>query len=112
VPEHPVEEVGNPRRSGRSSVGAFGGAPDAPRAAAIAANRREIVEAARRSRGEATSGAEAMGLRAGQDVRHPKFGEGVVLQVKGEGDKAEALVRFADAGERWLLLSWAPLERA
>ena len=47
----------------------------------------------------------------GDDVRHPKFGEGVVLELSGTGDKAEALVRFPDAGEKRLLLSWAPLEK-
>jgi DNA helicase-2/ATP-dependent DNA helicase PcrA len=34
-----------------------------------------------------------------------------VLSITGEGDKAEAVVRFPVAGERHLLLAWAPLER-
>ena len=57
------------------------------------------------------SGAENLGLRVGDDVEHTKFGEGVIMGIKGEGDKAEALVRFRDVGEKWLLLSWAPLKR-
>ena len=52
-----------------------------------------------------------MGFRVGEDVRHPRFGDGVILSIEGEGDKAVAVVRFPDAGERQLLLSWAPLER-
>jgi DNA helicase II / ATP-dependent DNA helicase PcrA len=57
------------------------------------------------------AGAEKLGLRVGDDVSHEKFGEGVILGIEGEGDKAEALVRFRDAGEKRLLLSWAPLKR-
>jgi DNA helicase-2/ATP-dependent DNA helicase PcrA len=56
-------------------------------------------------------GAEAMGLRVGDDVRHAKFGEGVILDINGQGDKAEAVVRFPDVGEKVLLLSWAPLQK-
>jgi DNA helicase-2/ATP-dependent DNA helicase PcrA len=57
------------------------------------------------------SGAEQMGLRVGDDVAHPKFGEGVIVGLEGEGDKAVATVRFPTAGERQLLLSWAPLQK-
>ena len=51
------------------------------------------------------------GLRIGDDVGHDTFGEGVVLDVIGEGDKAEAVIRFRDAGEKRLLLAWAPLQK-
>ena len=57
------------------------------------------------------SGAEGLALRVGDDVRHNTFGEGVILDVSGSGDKTEVLVRFPDAGEKRLLLSWAPLEK-
>jgi DNA helicase-2/ATP-dependent DNA helicase PcrA len=57
------------------------------------------------------SGAENLGLRIGDDVAHDKFGEGVIIGIEGQGDKTEALVRFRDAGERRLLLSWAPLRK-
>ncbi|HMC80925.1 MAG TPA: UvrD-helicase domain-containing protein, partial [Acidimicrobiia bacterium] len=57
------------------------------------------------------AGAEKLGLKVGDDVAHEKFGEGVIIGLEGEGDKAEALVRFRDAGEKRLLLSWAPLKR-
>jgi DNA helicase-2/ATP-dependent DNA helicase PcrA len=65
------------------------------------------------SRGPQTgaAGAEKLGLKVGDDVAHDKFGEGVIIGLEGEGDKAEALVRFRDAGEKRLLLSWAPLKR-
>jgi len=57
------------------------------------------------------AGAEKLGLKVGDDVAHEKFGEGVIIGLEGEGDKAEALVRFREAGEKRLLLSWAPLKR-
>jgi DNA helicase-2/ATP-dependent DNA helicase PcrA len=44
-------------------------------------------------------------------VVHPAFGEGVILDVFGVGEKAEAVVRFVGIGEKRLLLSWAPLEK-
>jgi DNA helicase-2/ATP-dependent DNA helicase PcrA len=47
----------------------------------------------------------------GDDVVHGKWGEGVVLEVIGEGDKTEGIVRFAGVGEKRLLLAWAPLKK-
>jgi DNA helicase-2/ATP-dependent DNA helicase PcrA len=47
----------------------------------------------------------------GDDVRHAKWGEGVILDIRGTGDKTEATVRFPDVGEKVLLLAWAPLEK-
>ena len=44
-------------------------------------------------------------------MSHATFGEGVIIDVEGEGDKAEATIRFADVGEKRLLLSWAPLQK-
>ncbi|MBI3256384.1 MAG: DNA helicase PcrA [Actinobacteria bacterium] len=57
------------------------------------------------------TGAELLGLEVGDHVRHDTWGQGVVLEAKGEGDRAEALVRFQHAGERRLLLCMAPLHR-
>jgi DNA helicase-2/ATP-dependent DNA helicase PcrA len=64
-----------------------------------------------RSRFPTRSGAEGLDLKIGDDVRHNKFGEGVIIDLSGSGEKAEAVVRFRDAGEKHLLLSWAPLEK-
>ena len=57
------------------------------------------------------SGADQLGLQVGDDVRHGTFGEGVILSLRGSGDKTEAVVRFPDIGEKRLLLAWAPLEK-
>jgi superfamily I DNA/RNA helicase len=57
------------------------------------------------------SGAEQLGLKLGDDVLHDKYGEGVIVDMRGQGDKAEARVRFRDGTERLLLLAWAPLKR-
>jgi DNA helicase-2/ATP-dependent DNA helicase PcrA len=76
--------------------------------------RAGIVESALRGRGATparTSGAEQLGLRVGDDVVHGKWGEGVVIEVIGEGDKAEGIVRFSGVGEKRLLLAWAPLKK-
>ena len=73
--------------------------------------REAIVDAALRPKGPTPSGADQLGLKIGDDVRHAKWGEGVIIDIGGSGDKAEARVRFPDVGEKQLLLSWAPLEK-
>ena len=97
----------NERPARRTSFGSFD--PDADERDS---HRERIVEAAMRSGNRpAPTGAEKLGVSIGDDVRHVKFGEGVVLMIRGDGDKAEATVRFRDAGTKTLLLSWTPLER-
>ncbi len=72
----------------------------------------DVVEAAlAASKKPAPSGAEALGLKVGDDVRHTQWGEGVVTDIAGVGDKAEASVYFGSVGEKRLLLGWAPLEK-
>jgi DNA helicase-2/ATP-dependent DNA helicase PcrA len=77
----------------------------------LGAHRDAVVAAALRGPAGAR-GAEDLGLKIGDDVRHEKFGEGVIIDLNGSGDKAEARVRFRDVGEKTLLLSWAPLQKA
>lgn len=45
----------------------------------------------------------------GQNVRHAKFGEGVVIDFKGRGLDASVQVRFATSGTKWLALQFAKL---
>jgi DNA helicase-2/ATP-dependent DNA helicase PcrA len=52
------------------------------------------------------------GLRLGQRVMHPAFGEGVILNYEGQGLHARVQVKFADAGVKWLVAAYAKLEAA
>ncbi len=60
----------------------------------------------------ASSGAEALGLVAGDLVVHDHWGDGVVIDTKGEGSRAQATVDFTSVGKKSLLLSATPLRRA
>ncbi|KAB2935783.1 MAG: DNA helicase II [Candidatus Contendobacter sp.] len=52
-----------------------------------------------------------VGLQPRQRVRHPQFGEGVVLEVEGAGYHARAKVNFPTAGgAKWLVVAYAKLE--
>jgi DNA helicase-2/ATP-dependent DNA helicase PcrA len=51
-------------------------------------------------------------ISAGDTVLHDKWGEGVVLSISGSGTDAEVTVRFDEAGEKRLLLAYAPLVKA
>ncbi|MAJ81779.1 MAG: DNA helicase II [Legionellales bacterium] len=46
----------------------------------------------------------------GRRVRHPKFGEGVVLNCEGSLEEGRVQVKFHNAGVKWLLLQYANLE--
>ncbi len=132
IPTHLVESVQGSRRPSRTAGGsdrswgtgrASGGIWGAGRArddddwtgsvigSGGRSHRDDAVEAALRPAPPAPSGADALGLAVGDDVRHAKFGEGVILSIEGAGDKAEAVIRFPSVGEKRLLLAWAPLEK-
>ena len=100
IPDHLVRTSGAQFRSRRSRE----------------ETRHELVEAAMR-RGRPGmpvhgTGAEALGLRAGDAVMHARYGEGVVIEVSGEGADAEATIRFPGAGEKRFSLHMTPLKRA
>jgi DNA helicase-2/ATP-dependent DNA helicase PcrA len=110
IPEQLVRAAEGSRgalSSGSSRRGGWGGG---------LSMRDRVVESAMRSGRGATpvrgSGADSLGLRAGEDVVHGKWGEGVVLEVRGTGEKSEAVVRFPGLGEKTLALALAPLKRA
>ena len=54
--------------------------------------------------------ADAHPFSLGQRVRHGKFGEGVVLNLEGDGAHARVHVNFAGTGAKWLVLAYANLE--
>jgi DNA helicase-2/ATP-dependent DNA helicase PcrA len=111
IPEHLVTEAEGARRDrGRDRDRGERGSMRR-----IGRTRGDIVDAAIRGGMRAparSSGAESLGLAAGDGVVHGTWGEGVVLEVRGSGDKSEAVVRFPKVGEKRLLLAWAPLTRA
>jgi DNA helicase-2/ATP-dependent DNA helicase PcrA len=49
-------------------------------------------------------------LKLGQRVRHAKFGDGVVLNLEGQGTNARVQVNFERQGTKWLMLGYANLE--
>ncbi len=56
--------------------------------------------------------APAETFAAGDHVRHPKFGEGIVVSCQPSGTDYQVVVAFqGEAGIKKLLLSFAPLER-
>ncbi len=59
----------------------------------------------------ASTGAEALGLEAGDAVVHERFGAGVVTYVEGEGEEARAEVRFPERGTKRFLLALTPLRK-
>ncbi|MFW5933936.1 MAG: UvrD-helicase domain-containing protein [Actinomycetota bacterium] len=48
-------------------------------------------------------------FRVGDTVMHTRFGSGVVRELEGEGERAEATVEFDDEGVKHLILAYAPL---
>jgi DNA helicase-2/ATP-dependent DNA helicase PcrA len=48
--------------------------------------------------------------KLGQRVGHAKFGEGVILQLEGQGAQERAQINFKGAGVKWLMLAYAGLE--
>jgi superfamily I DNA/RNA helicase len=130
IPAELVEEAGNPSGRGSSARASYrqrdryGSAPEYRRRngdnggwssskEATDEHRERVVEAALRAGKQAPqpSNAQSIGLKLGDDVSHPTFGEGVILEIRGEGDRAEATIRFRDVGTKHLSLAWAPLTR-
>jgi DNA helicase II / ATP-dependent DNA helicase PcrA len=118
VPSHLVDDVGlgDPRRgtgydaefSGRSlsAEDHLQGATFSPAVPLAAAS------GARRSGPRGSTGAEDLGLSAGDEVVHEHWGRGIVVSAKGEGSRAQATVDFDSVGKKNLLLSATPLRRA
>lgn len=110
------------RRSGgggAGGVGADGGGRDInadilDAKADQEAHRDRVVEAAIRSGSKPVptpSNSQELGLRVGDDVEHPAFGTGVIIDIAGTGEKAEATINFPGVGTKHLALAWAPLKK-
>ena len=55
---------------------------------------------------------QSPGLKLGQNVRHAKFGSGIVTDLEGSGAHARVQVNFEEAGSKWLVLAYANLSPA
>ncbi|HEX9856306.1 MAG TPA: DNA helicase PcrA [Acidimicrobiia bacterium] len=81
-----------------------------PGSLTVKAKREKRNPAIERSSGP-TKTLAGTDITAGDRVQHAHWGNGVVQQVVGAGDSAEAYIRFDHEGVKRLLLAWAPLER-
>jgi DNA helicase-2/ATP-dependent DNA helicase PcrA len=52
------------------------------------------------------------GLFVGQCVNHARFGDGIVLNLEGQGAQSRVQVNFEDVGSKWLIASMANLQSA
>ena len=118
VPSHLVEDVGlgSPRRgSGYDSLSGeehLPGATFAPAVPLAAASRAARSGGGGGTASRGSTGAEDLGLVAGDEVVHDHWGRGVVISAKGEGSRAQATVHFDSVGKKNLLLTATPLRRA
>ena len=87
---------------------------------------RELVRGCRRSAGDRSTSTKPNGApdaarrrpatppapswRVGQNVRHAKFGVGVIIDAEGRGNDARVQVNFRESGVKWLALEYAKLE--
>ena len=81
---------------------------------AAEAHRERVVDAAinaGKRLAPQPANSQLLALRVGDDVEHPSFGEGVIINIEGSGEKAEATIRFRDVGTKHLALAWAPLKK-
>ncbi len=126
IPQRLVSSIEGARRSSRSgawadsagttsSAAAWGERPERRSGisseARRAARERQVDQALAAGQAAAAE-ANPQGLRVGDDVVHGKWGEGVVLDLQGSGDKTEITVHFPTVGQKVLLLAWAPLTKA
>ncbi|MBF0471500.1 MAG: DNA helicase II [Gammaproteobacteria bacterium] len=57
-----------------------------------------------------TEAASTTSFSLGQQVTHPKFGEGTVVQSEGSGAQARLQVNFDRVGLKWLVIAYAHLQ--
>ena len=53
---------------------------------------------------------DVLGFTLGQQVKHPKFGEGTITAQEGSGENSRLQVHFMGAGSKWLMTAYARLE--
>jgi DNA helicase-2/ATP-dependent DNA helicase PcrA len=96
IPDDHVEHAG-PRRRPRRSTASHRTWDDLP-----SAPKRTVT-------GEERKRTNTVSFAEGDRVMHERWGPGIIREVTGSGDRAEALVLFERAGQKRLLLAYAPL---
>jgi DNA helicase-2/ATP-dependent DNA helicase PcrA len=84
----------SPRTGGRPDAQAWGAAPPPARLA------------------PARAAGPGLPFRIGQNVVHPKFGQGVIVNAEGSGEDARLQINFGREGMKWLQLGYAKLTAA
>jgi DNA helicase-2/ATP-dependent DNA helicase PcrA len=102
IPDDLMEEFGRRRR-----VSSF----ERRRARASGSSWSAPLPPKTKTAPEQPAGGADDGIEPGDRVTHDTWGPGIVREVVGRGDKAEALVLFEDHGQKRLLLAWAPLRK-
>jgi len=75
--------------------------------------RRQLVwGAAKKEESMFNKARNTSGFRIGQNVVHPKFGSGVIVDAEGQGSDARVQVNFGNQGVKWLAVSVAKLQAA
>jgi len=128
IPPELVEEVRPRIHAGRPGAPAWGGArggqyggggPGGSHGGSHGGSQRGSYAGVGGSRGVSAGSSAAArlleeppapGMRLGARVRHAKFGDGVVLNVEGQGAHARVQVNFEGQGTKWLMLQYANLE--
>ena len=98
IPSELINEIGGTRMLRCDVIAAVAVAPTAAVAAArfrqaapsvvvVGILPDDVVESAIAAANTPTSGAESIGLKVGDDVRHSQWGEGVIVEIDGVGDK-------------------------
>jgi DNA helicase II / ATP-dependent DNA helicase PcrA len=62
---------------------------------------------------QSVTSSNGVSLQIGQQVRHRKFGNGVIINIEGSGAKARLHINFGrSVGSKWLMMEYANLETA
>ena len=139
IPQELLQDLGSPRRPAYTSAGDYGSdrhysyededqrprysRPQPPRRTSYSGptyNSIDNIAEFFASRGKKFSRPKidipeatgSTGFRAGQRVRHPKYGEGTVFKREGAGADAKILVQFPKFGLKKLVEKYAQLEKA
>ena len=95
------------RRINRSLKFEVSGFESRPKSSAAAGSKSKL--ATRNSKLEIRNSQPDSPWRIGQNVTHPKFGAGVIVNAEGSGSDARVQVNFHRNGTKWLALEYAKL---